>query len=128
MPREYKPLPPLWHLQARLKLSREYPSGLQWIEDTGYHQAGEMAGKWNGKYYMVRMCGDQFHAHRIVYCLRTGKDPGNADVMHGEDNPERDNRKRLTLRKRKTPKYQRQTQYRSDFKPKPAPYNGEPSD
>ena len=128
MPRDYKPLPPLWHLQARLKLSRQYPSGLEWTEDTGRHKAGEMAGKWNGKYYMVRMCGDQFHAHRIVHYLRTGKDPGNADVMHGADNPERDNRKRLTLRQRGTPKYQRQSTYRIDFKPTPVSDNGESAD
>jgi hypothetical protein len=103
MAREYKQLLPLWYLRARLKLSLKYPSALEWRETTGRHKAGDMAGKWNstGQYYVIRMNGDQFHAHRIVYYLRTGKDPGNFDVMHGSDNPEKDNRKRLTLFERK---------------------------
>lgn len=117
MPRAYKPMLPIWYIRARLKLTLDYPSGLMWIDTTGHHKAGEMAGKWNGRYYMVRMSGDQFHAHRIVYYLRTGKDPGNADVLHGKDNPERDNRKPLTLFQRKPPKYSNSSTHRRDFNP-----------
>ncbi len=112
MPRAYKPMLPIWYVRARLKLTQEYPSGLMWIDTTGHHKAGEMAGKWNGRYYMVRMSGDQYHAHRIVYYLRTGKDPGNADVLHDKDNTEKDNRKPLTLFQRKPSKYGTTNQFR----------------
>lgn len=115
---------PIWYVRAKLKLSQQYPSGLEWVETTGRHKEGEMAGKWNGRYYMVRMNGDQFHAHRIVYYLRTGKDPGNADVLHDKENIERDNRKPLTLFQRKEPKYSQNKSYRSDFKPKKQTDNG----
>jgi NAD(P)H-dependent FMN reductase len=33
--------------------------------------------------------------------MRTGEDPGNADVVHGSDNPKRDNRMELILYQRK---------------------------
>jgi hypothetical protein len=127
MPRAYKPLLPLWYLRAKLKLSLKYPSALEWRETTGRHKAGDMAGKWNGtgQYYVIRMNGDQFHAHRIVYYLRTGKDPGNMDVMHGDDNPEKDNRKRLFLFARKKPKAAKPRTTRSDFNPNTNPQNGE---
>lgn len=48
--------------------------------------------------------------HRVVYYLRTGNDPGDADVLHDKDNIARDNRLNLTLYKRRTrpaPKYRR---------------------
>jgi hypothetical protein len=127
MPRAYKPLLPLWYLRAKLKLSLKYPSALEWRETTGRHKAGDMAGKWNGtgQYYVIRMNGDQFHAHRIVYYLRTGKDPGNMDVIHGDDNPEKDNRKLLFLFARKKPKAAKPRATRSDFNPNPNPQNGE---
>jgi hypothetical protein len=127
MPRAYKPLLPLWYLRAKLKLSLKYPSALEWRETTGRHKAGDMAGKWNstGQYYVIRMNGDQFHAHRIVYYLRTGKDPGNMDVIHGDDNPEKDNRKLLHLFARKKPKAAKPRTVRSDFNPNTNPENGE---
>ena len=126
MPRAYKPLLPLWYLRAKLKLSLKYPSALEWRETTGRHQAGDMAGKWNstGQYYVIRMNGDQFHAHRIVYYLRTGKDPGNVDVIHGDDNPEKDNRKLLFLFARKKPKPTKPRTNRSDFNPNNNPQDG----
>jgi hypothetical protein len=105
MARSYKELLPLWYLKTKLKLSDLYPSGLEWVETTGWHTAGEMAGKLitPGNYYLVRMNGDQFHAHRLVYFLRTGEDPGSRDVVYAKTNPERDNRKELVLHQRKTP-------------------------
>ena len=62
-----------------------------------------MAGKLStpGNYYVIRMNGEQYHAHRIVYYLRTNENPGSADVKHHPSNVERDNRKQLSLTKRK---------------------------
>jgi len=64
----------------------------------------------NGKFFYVSLANVKFTAHRLVYYLRTGIDPGNADVLHLPDNPERDNRKELILKQRKPariPKYRR---------------------
>ena len=106
MPRPHTPLPPLWHLKSKLKLSDRYPSGLEWVDTANGHTAGDMAGVWKevlGR-YMVSIGGTRYYAHRLVYFLRTGEDPGTKDVIHGEDNPGRDNRKELFLFQRPEPK------------------------
>lgn len=56
-----------------------------------------MCGKWNakGKYYVVRLKGSQYHAHRIVYFLRTGVDPIGLDIKHENQNVKKDNRLKL---------------------------------
>lgn len=106
MEQTYRELLPLWHLQEKIALSDRYPSGLEWVESNGWHQAGEMAGKYNKHtgYYAVHLGGAPYVAHRLVYYLRTGEDPGSADVRHTQDNREKDNRKELVLYKRKPPK------------------------
>ena len=99
MARTYNKMFPIWYVKEKLKLSDQYPSGLEWVENAFYHKTGDMAGRWTlpGRYYLVRMSGEQFHAHRLVYFLRTGQDPGNADVLHLPDNIDKDNRKPLVL-------------------------------
>lgn len=77
-----------------------------------------MAGYWKGRLqrYVLNLSGDFLYAHRIVYYMRTGEDPGDRDVIHGEDNPERDNRKELTLYERKTiPPRSRRNRRQSDY-------------
>ena len=103
MARAYHKLPPLWYLEEQLELSDEYPSGLTWKQDGPCRKAGEMAGRArkHGRHYYVGLLDEQFLAHRIVYYMRTGEDPGNADVVHGADNPQRDNRMELALYQRK---------------------------
>ncbi len=112
MARTYQKMLPLWWLQEQVELSDGYPSGLVWRSEGRYHKPGEMAGtqRLDGRYYYVFLAGTRYTAHRIVYYLRTGEDPGTADVMHGADNPARDNRLELTLFQRKpkpTPKWRR---------------------
>jgi hypothetical protein len=104
MARSYKEMLPLWYLEGKVALSDQYPSGLQWVEANGWHKAGEMAGKLvpNTGYYAVYLSGAQYMAHRLVYFLRTGVDPGRADVMHTADNLDKDNRKELSLYYRKS--------------------------
>jgi hypothetical protein len=103
MARTYQQLPPLWYLEEQLELSDQYPSGLAWKQEGPYHKAGEMAGRArkHGRHYYVGLLNERYLAHRIVYFMRTGEDPGNADVVHGSDNSERDNRMDLTLYQRK---------------------------
>lgn len=103
MARLYQQLPPLWYLEEQLELSDQYPSGLAWKQEGPYRQVGEMAGRArkHGRHYYVGLLDKRYLAHRIVYFMRTGEDPGNADVVHGSDNPKRDNRMELTLYQRK---------------------------
>ena len=100
MARPGAPLPPLWYLESQLRLSTRYPSGLEWACTTGWHAEGDMAGKYvpATRYYVVRLGGGQYQAHRLVYFLRTGQDPLESDVIHVAS--DRDNRKELILRSR----------------------------
>lgn len=99
--RHYKELPflSIEHANKYLKLSEKYPSGLEWVHEDGWRTKGEMCGKWNstGEYYVVRIFGEQYHAHRIVYFLRTGEDPKGKDILHEDTNTSKDNRKNLVV-------------------------------
>jgi hypothetical protein len=113
---------PLWFLETKLKLSDNYPSGLEWVDKDRNHKPGDMAGIWKSriKRYILHITGDFIYAHRVVYYLRTGEDPGNKDVLHLPNNPERDNRKELILFERKTVKpptrrNRRRSDYASDY-------------
>jgi hypothetical protein len=82
------------------------------------HKAGDVAGKLDRVHgvYKVWLCGTAYVAHRIVYYLRTGEDPGAADVVHGDDNPDKDNRKTLVLRQRKARNPVKRSYYRTAIK------------
>lgn len=85
-----------------MRLSDKYPCGLEWAETNSRHKDGDMAGYWKTslKRYVVSICSELMYCHRIVYYMRTGEDPGDKDVLHLPDNPERDNRKELVLYQR----------------------------
>jgi len=112
MARCYQEMPPLWWVQENLELTSDHPCGLRWKTSDRYHDAGDVAGKpcSHGRFYTVSMLGSRYPAHRVVHYLRTGTDPGNADVLHDKNNVARDNRLELTLYTRRTrpaPKYRR---------------------
>ena len=96
--RTYKPMVPLGVLKQRLGLSDDSPSGLVWVEETGWHKPGEVAGRLDtsGQYYVLSLDNEKYHAHRLAYYLRTGEDPGSSDVLKNADGE-------LVLHKRKTP-------------------------
>jgi len=98
MPRAYKPLLPLAELRRKLGLSDDSPSGLVWLEETGWHKPGQVAGRLDhsGQYYVLSLYNEKYHAHRLEYYLRTGEDPGSSDVLKKENGE-------LVLHKRKTP-------------------------
>lgn len=107
MSRDYKPIPP--YVKDFVALSDETPSGLVWIKPTKRRKPGApVTRRMNAApFYVVSIHSVVYMAHRIVYYLRTGEDPGRGDVIHGPDNPECDNRKKLSLsfayaKKRKT--------------------------
>jgi hypothetical protein len=99
-------MPPLWFVQQKIRLTDSYPSGLEWAETTKRHAEGQMAGylEHHKRYYVVAMCGEKFHSHRLVYYLRTGQDPGNADVLRPEDCPRDQLPTDLFLEQRQAPK------------------------
>jgi len=97
MSRLYKPIPQ--YISTILALSDETPSGLKWLQTTKGKSAGAPVtrkDKCDG-FYRVSVENTVYLAHRVVYYLRTGVDPGIGDVIHGLDNPEGDNRKSLVL-------------------------------
>lgn len=105
-------------MRQKLRLSDEYPSGLEWVDTTGRHAEGQMAGRLDhsGRYYVVAMGGEKYHAHRIVYYLRTGIDPGNSDVLRAPDAPRHEIPGELTLHQRKPPKQRiRRNRRKSDW-------------
>jgi hypothetical protein len=106
MARQYKQLPSLEELRSRLRLTDEYPSGLEWAETTARHAEGQMAGYLEQlkRYYVVSLSGEKYHAHRIVYYMRTGNDPGNADVVRPGDVPRDQLPAEMLLEQRSTPK------------------------
>lgn len=97
MSRNYKPIPP--HVTSCLTLSDDHPSGLAWAKKDRYRKPGDPVTRktGNGRFYSVSINSNVYLAHRVVYYLRTGEDPGASDVVHGPDNLELDNRKPLSL-------------------------------
>jgi hypothetical protein len=82
-----KPLPPLELLQELLEISLESPSGLVWKNPKAYQlKPDQVAGTKTKKgYWRVGIrtkTYKQYMAHRIVYFLQTGKDPGAAQIDH----------------------------------------------
>lgn len=104
MARRYREMPLLWEVEKLVGLSNLTPSGLVWKNTTQRHREGDPAGNYNphNGFYVVFLYGIPYVAHRIVYYLRTGVDPGDADVMHTDTKDGlKDNRKSLHLRQRK---------------------------
>lgn len=105
MPAPVKKLPPLEELQKIVRLSDAYPSGLEWAITDRWRDEGEQAGTLSlpNPYHVVRLLGTKYVAHRIVYYLRTGVDTVK-EIKHLEDNPERDNRRKLVEHSRRSNK------------------------
>ena len=96
MPVPVKKLPPLEDLQKIVRLSDAYPSGLEWAVTDRWRDEGKQAGTLSSPnpYYVVRLFGTKYVAHRIVYYMRTGRD-ATKEIRHLADNPARDNRGKL---------------------------------
>jgi hypothetical protein len=90
---EPKPLPPLKELKEILIISDSSPSNLRWIKArTNRIKPGDCAGTLcKDGYYNVGLKDNSskgysyYKAHRIVYYLQTGIDPGAALVDHVEN-------------------------------------------
>lgn len=93
----HHPIPLEW-VRKHLIIDKTSPTGLRWIERrTDSRKAGEVAGSSNRRgYFQVRYCGVSLRAHRVVYALHHGIDPGTALVDHRDGN--RANNDQLNLR------------------------------
>jgi hypothetical protein len=92
---EHKPLPPIEYLRTRLKLERS-TGKLYWKRRPVWHFktpgfavmwnkrfAGREAGGEKGRgYRCLSVDSVRYHAHRVVFALATGRDPGIAHVDH----------------------------------------------
>jgi len=96
MPAPVKTLPPLEDLRKIVRLSDSYPSGLEWAVSDRWREEGSQAGVLStpNPYYVVRLLGGKYVAHRIVYYMRTGRDTPK-EILHLASNLDRDNRKEL---------------------------------
>lgn len=80
-------LMPMGYIKANLVICPESPSGLRWVTQRGSNKPGP-AGSINGKgRCTIRIQGRLYHAHRVVYALHTGEDPGVLLVDHMDGNP-----------------------------------------
>lgn len=112
MSRSYVPMKFLEGIDSFIGLSQESPSGLVWKRSYRGNKPGDHVGFYDKRMGIYRFSFKAFRlvAHRVVYYLRTGVDPLDADVIHDHDNPEKDNRKGLRLTKAWQPKKAKKTQ------------------
>ncbi len=94
-------------------------SGLVWKNPTSLRvKPGDPAGSLKSHgYWVVRVNGQDYYVHRILYLLRNGKDPGNFEVDHAVNDGNKNNHNYLRLADRsqnaansKKKKYKTQTQ------------------
>jgi hypothetical protein len=77
------PLPTASRAQELLAITRESPSGLTWRERRSNRPGGSAAGSLTDSgYWVVRIDGKPFRAHRIIWLLHYGEDPAASDVDH----------------------------------------------
>jgi hypothetical protein len=80
----HKPLPPLDRLKKYLYLDESSPSGLRWADAKKKGVVPHsVAGKPNSNgYWAVGFDLDRYLAHRLVFFMQTGIDPGPNTVDH----------------------------------------------
>lgn len=78
-----KPMPmPMEYIKANLAICPESPSGLRWVTQRGAHKPGPAGSLNSTGRYTIWIQGRAYLAHRIVYALHTGNDPGGLLVDH----------------------------------------------
>lgn len=83
--KQIKPLPPLASLKQWFRIDGE---DLVWKESAHAGLIGKRAGyRRPDGYIEIRKGAHKMLAHRVVYCMTHGKDPGNFFVDHIDGNP-----------------------------------------
>ena len=79
----YLVLPDLERLQYFFEVTERSPSGLIWRNPPGKKlKPGDVAGGFNGRYWIVRINGKYYHCSRIIFYMNTGTDPLGFHVDH----------------------------------------------
>ena len=84
----YLKLPELDTLKELFTLDPDSPSGLRWKTTNKYSKMkpGDVAGKKTHEgYWRVKVNYVDYTAHRIIFYMQTGKDPGEKMIDHIED-------------------------------------------
>ena len=82
------PLPDLKQLQHYFYIDETSPSGLRWNNPNKYSKRkhGDIAGSIDREgYWKVKVNYQAYRAHRVVYYMTTGRDPGNKMIDHKLD-------------------------------------------
>ena len=81
---KHRPLMPYQTALEWFYLAEDSPSGLRWKKARSRVKAGDVAGikHVDKDYWKVGFEGYSYRAHRIVYLLKTGQDPGDKQVDH----------------------------------------------
>lgn len=85
-----RPLPTPEELLRRLAVDPQSPSGLRWTARANNNgaPAGSVAGSRKASgYWYIGFGGHQLLAHRLVWRISTGSDPGPMEIDHRDGNP-----------------------------------------
>ena len=84
----YKPLPLLPLLRELLLIDESSPSGLRWKVKTARRiQVNDVAGTLKtDRYWYVRLNGSDYLAHRIIFYIYHGTEPGGLQIDHIDRN------------------------------------------
>ena len=80
---KHRPLP-MAYIQEHLALCNESPSGLKWLIPGYGRRKDKQAGSLRGGDYRVKIDGQQYLVHRVIYALYSGEDPGDLQVDHSD--------------------------------------------
>jgi hypothetical protein len=84
----YIKLPNFEFLHDCLEIDETSPSGLRWKNPNKYSnkKKGDVAGnKTDEGYWRVRINYIKYTAHRIIFYMKTGEDPGDYQIDHAEN-------------------------------------------
>ena len=88
---KHRPIP-IERAKKLLAYDTSSPSGLVWRISRGRARAGSAAGSSNSEgYYGVRLDRVTYLAHRLVYAIVTGTDPGELQIDHVDGDPTNNN-------------------------------------
>lgn len=101
------------------------PSFLRWKVQKGNSKVGDIAGHYsNTGYYRVKLAGEQYAVHRIIWVLFNGEIDSNLTIDHNDRNRANNNINNLRLVDHKQNMNNKKDYKRANKLPKHIYYNG----